>query len=109
MEICTAADDGRPRDAISKLNQLLRPDRCCHFCGQCRFPAQGTGRAGTWVGLDGLEPSTSALSGRRSNRLSYRPLPAAPGARVARQTPREMPPRKATVLCGPPVSQSPGG
>jgi hypothetical protein len=36
-------------------------------------------------------------------------LPAAPGARVARQTPREMPPRKATVLCGPPVSQSPGG
>src|SRR5689334_4374934 len=27
----------------------------------------------TWVGLDGLEPSTSSLSGKRSNRLSYRP------------------------------------
>ena len=26
------------------------------------------------VGLDGLEPSTSRLSGVRSNRLSYRPL-----------------------------------
>lgn len=26
-----------------------------------------------WVGLTGLEPVTSALSGRRSNRLSYRP------------------------------------
>ncbi len=25
------------------------------------------------VGLDGLEPSTSVLSGPRSNRLSYRP------------------------------------
>ena len=25
------------------------------------------------VGLTGLEPVTSALSGRRSNRLSYRP------------------------------------
>jgi hypothetical protein len=38
----------------------------------------------TWVvGLDGLEPSTSSLSGMRSNRLSYRPLnrgsPARPG------------------------------
>ena len=27
------------------------------------------------VGLTGLEPVTSALSGRRSNRLSYRPKP----------------------------------
>ena len=26
------------------------------------------------VGLDGLEPSTSVLSGPRSNRLSYRPV-----------------------------------
>ena len=26
-----------------------------------------------WVGLSGLEPLTSALSGQRSNRLSYRP------------------------------------
>ena len=27
------------------------------------------------VGLDGLEPSTSRLSGVRSNHLSYRPFP----------------------------------
>ncbi len=26
-----------------------------------------------WVGLRGLEPRTSSLSGKRSNRLSYRP------------------------------------
>ena len=26
------------------------------------------------IGLDGLEPSTSRLSGARSNHLSYRPL-----------------------------------
>src|SRR3954452_5058388 len=28
-----------------------------------------------WVGLSGLEPLTSVLSGQRSNRLSYRPAP----------------------------------
>jgi hypothetical protein len=27
----------------------------------------------SWVGLSGLEPLTSSLSGKRSNRLSYRP------------------------------------
>jgi hypothetical protein len=30
-------------------------------------------RASNWVGLTGLEPVTSSLSGKRSNRLSYRP------------------------------------
>lgn len=30
------------------------------------------------VGLAGLEPATSSLSGKRSNRLSYRPAQAAP-------------------------------
>ena len=29
--------------------------------------------APTYVGLDGLEPSTSSLSGMRSSQLSYRP------------------------------------
>jgi hypothetical protein len=32
------------------------------------------------VGLSGLEPLTSALSGQRSNRLSYRPAWVVPGA-----------------------------
>ena len=42
------------------------------------------------VGPDGLEPSTSSLSGKRSNRLSYRPAaprvtgPAGSHRRVAR-------------------------
>ena len=27
----------------------------------------------TWVGLAGIEPATSSLSGMRSNRLSYSP------------------------------------
>src|SRR5687768_795086 len=31
-------------------------------------------RAGTRVGLGGLEPPASSLSGMRSNRLSYRPV-----------------------------------
>ena len=31
------------------------------------------GRGGKVVGLDGLEPTTSVLSGPRSSRLSYRP------------------------------------
>src|ERR1700729_3041323 len=34
-------------------------------------------RAVTWVGLDGLEPSTSSLSGKRSNRAELQ-APAAP-------------------------------
>jgi hypothetical protein len=32
--------------------------------------------SGVWVGLGGLEPPTSSLSGKRSNRLSYRPAGA---------------------------------
>jgi hypothetical protein len=43
------------------------------------------------VGLDGLEPSTSSLSGMRSNRLSYRPLSGGAPAR------RGTPPRKVTA------------
>ena len=37
-----------------------------------------------WVGLRGLEPRTSSLSGKRSNRLSYRPLDTAPTGRTGR-------------------------
>ena len=32
------------------------------------------------VGLDGLEPSTSRLSGARSNHLSYKPFSSIPSA-----------------------------
>src|SRR4051794_21524941 len=35
---------------------------------------RGAGGSGTWVGLGGLEPPASSLSGMRSNRLSYRPV-----------------------------------
>src|SRR5580658_5952106 len=35
--------------------------------------SEGRRPALTWVGLRGLEPRTSSLSGKRSNRLSYRP------------------------------------
>ena len=52
---------------------------------------------GSVVGLTGLEPVTSSLSGKRSNRLSYRPVrrPAAPPSRVARCTrlPHRHPPQ----------------
>src|ERR1022692_4491255 len=40
----------------------------------------------TWVGLRGLEPRTSSLSGKRSNRLSYRPLNATLTCRNSVQT-----------------------
>ena len=52
---------------------------------------------GVWVvGLGGLEPPTSSLSGMRSNRLSYRPrLAGAPG-RGAR--PWRTPPGKITAF-----------
>src|SRR4029453_13806630 len=35
---------------------------------------RGGGGPGTRVGLGGLEPPASSLSGMRSNRLSYRPV-----------------------------------
>jgi hypothetical protein len=40
---------------------------------RCDAIAEGTKDLVRWVGLSGLEPLTSALSGQRSNRLSYRP------------------------------------
>ncbi len=44
---------------------------------QPALPARGRQRSdlrGWLVGLPGLEPGTSSLSGMRSNRLSYRPV-----------------------------------
>ena len=42
-----------------------------HFFSNTRFPCP-------FMGLGGLEPPTSPLSGVRSNRLSYRPTPLNP-------------------------------
>ena len=58
---------------------------CCHRC--CQSPAGRQRRSAgdvRWVGVRGLEPRTSSLSGRRSNRLSYTPL----AAREAHAAPR---------------------
>jgi hypothetical protein len=41
----------------------------------------------TWVGLRGLEPRTSSLSGKRSNRLSYRPSYRQPTGTTLRSEP----------------------
>jgi hypothetical protein len=40
------------------------------------------GAAGALVGLGGLEPPTSRLSGVRSNQLSYRPTPRCDAAEI---------------------------
>ena len=58
------------------------------------------------VGLGGLEPPTSSLSGMRSNRLSYRPRLAGPQAGhliLGRGTP----PGKITASGNATVSRSP--
>ena len=47
------------------------PDSTLEFGGSGQRSL--VGYMGRLVGLDGLEPSTSVLSGPRSNRLSYRP------------------------------------
>lgn len=66
--------------------------RCCSLTSEAPWVCQGEGvkpvgevaelgldsgsgeQESVLVGLDGLEPSTSSLSGMRSDRLSYRPL-----------------------------------
>src|SRR4051812_34675352 len=42
--------------------------------GTVTTTAFGAGGSGTRVGLGGLEPPASSLSGMRSNQLSYRPV-----------------------------------
>ncbi len=51
-----------------------------------RKPAADAGKH-LWVGLGGLEPPTSSLSGKRSNRLSYRPFTYAPDLREPPDSP----------------------
>jgi hypothetical protein len=74
MEVYTSADGTTRRDANGKLNQLLetapgletaQDGHCCHCCchlapgARCRDGCEAV----TWVGLGGLEPPTSSLSG----------------------------------------------
>src|SRR5215475_10682579 len=80
-----------PRTAPKR--QLAAPegsDRARSGHERASVPLDGDGRAdrsaaglGVWVvGLGGLEPPTSSLSGMRSNRLSYRPRLAGAPDRV---------------------------
>ena len=65
-----------------RLAAVLRADRAAGTKGPGRIMKDA--RWKTWrsgelgccgVGLRGLEPRTSSLSGKRSNRLSYNPIP----------------------------------
>ena len=49
--------------------------RCvlCKFQRSCRLPAETLHGIGKLVGVAGIEPATSSLSGTRSNQLSYTP------------------------------------
>src|SRR5262249_52025057 len=49
------------------------------------YDGQGERSHPSWVGLRGLEPLTSSLSGKRSNRLSYRPELVPTDPRTARR------------------------
>ena len=53
---------------------------CLHFAVLLRFPSPAVSRSFRFspvVGSNGLEPSTSRLSGVRSNHLSYEPISVA--------------------------------
>ena len=57
----------RGRRDVRGGQKLNRPCRFIHTANFSHLTSQ-------MVGLDGLEPSTSRLSGVRSNQLSYRPI-----------------------------------
>ena len=59
----------------SGSEKASRSSYCCTSLLYGTKPAPPITSTGplTWVGLSGLEPLTSSLSGKRSNRLSYRP------------------------------------
>ena len=57
------------RPTLFRVGSLRLPGSLAFTC----FPVLGR-RHRRLVGLDGLEPSTSRLSGARSSHLSYRPL-----------------------------------
>ena len=63
--------------SVSPIWLLVILNRLCFFC-DCRVCwyaiEQKNNKLSKLVGLSGLEPPTSRLSGVRSNRLSYRPI-----------------------------------
>ena len=59
-------------------SSLFASHRALHFGFPPYFPRVLEPAFGGLVGLDGLEPSTSRLSGARSNHLSYKPFSFTP-------------------------------
>ena len=62
------------KPALSQLSYI--PVRGRGATSRASVPIVHRRRAGALVGLGGLEPPTSRLSGVRSNQLSYRPTPS---------------------------------
>ena len=63
------------RQVLSQLSYGPRFVLCARYAGQRLLRTTLVNLRAVWrlVGLDGFEPSTSPLSGVRSNQLSYRP------------------------------------
>ncbi len=103
--IPTALDDGENRSARGGQKQQLLHGATSSRAAKPSRPQEPAvnRRTGSHVGLGGLEPPTSSLSGKRSNRLSYRPatsLTAPTGAnrmapQLGKRTPRHRSPKKA--------------
>ncbi len=94
---------GAPDDAEDREALLSAADACS------TPPSAAGGTASSrpsrrvrpvWVGLRGLEPLTSSLSGKRSNRLSYRPASHRPGKPGRRE---RLPHRGSAAQTGRPV------
>ena len=88
LGIYTHGDEDSRRDSLTRLDQLLSQARRRAATGQPGTTVAVTSAVTTtefrgliviltWVGLRGLEPRASSLSGKRSNRLSYSPSVAA--------------------------------
>ena len=93
------------RLAKPALSQLSYIPRSATSDGTWR--CQVLPRASTLVGLGGLEPPTSRLSGVRSNQLSYRPTPQQrlPKRLSVRCTGHPVPPPSRSALEGPEPGQ----
>ena len=63
---CAGCADVQGAGGAGGETHTHRRSRCCHRLFSCRFE----------TGLTGLEPATSAVTGRCSNRLNYSPMSA---------------------------------